>query len=66
MDINMPKLASSVTMDVPPKLTSGKGTPTTGSIPDTIPALTSTVTKKVRRRLPARRQSMGYSVRLRR
>ena len=31
-----------VTMDVPPKLTSGNGTPTTGTIPVTIAVLTNT------------------------
>ena len=43
----------SVTIDVPPKLTSGKGTPTTGISPETIAVLTNTYTKKVRLIEPA-------------
>src|SRR5690606_4627194 len=39
---SIPKPAIKVTMDVPPALTSGNGTPTTGRSPDTMPALTKT------------------------
>lgn len=42
MDIKMPKPIIKVRMEVPPRLTSGKGTPTTGNKPETIPMLTNT------------------------
>ena len=42
IDIRIPKPASSVTIDVPPKLTNGKGIPTTGTSPVTIAVLTKT------------------------
>jgi hypothetical protein len=42
MAIRMPKPAIKVTIDVPPKLTRGRGTPTTGSNPDTMPMFTNT------------------------
>ena len=42
MDIRIPKPARSVTIDVPPKLTSGSGMPTTGTSPVTIAVLTKT------------------------
>jgi len=34
--------AKRVTIEVPPALTSGSGTPTIGNSPDTMPALTNT------------------------
>ncbi len=40
--MRMPNPASSVTIDVPPALTSGSGTPTTGISPMTIAELTNT------------------------
>jgi hypothetical protein len=42
IDIRIPKPAMSVTIEVPPKDTSGKGTPTTGTSPVTIAVLTKT------------------------
>ncbi len=38
----MPKLDIKVINEDPPELTKGKGIPTTGSSPDTIPILTNT------------------------
>ena len=42
MALRIPKPSSKVTIDVPPKLTKGSGTPTTGRIPATIPMFTTT------------------------
>ena len=42
IDASIPKPAMRVTIEVPPALTSGNGTPTIGSRPDTMPALTNT------------------------
>ena len=42
IDASIPKPAIRVTIEVPPALTSGSGTPTIGSSPDTMPALTNT------------------------
>jgi hypothetical protein len=42
MDIRIPKPASRVTIDVPPALIRGRGTPTTGSKPVTMAVLTNT------------------------
>ena len=39
---SIPKPAMSVTIDVPPALMNGSGTPTMGSNPETMPALTNT------------------------
>ncbi len=41
-DMRIPNAAISVTMEVPPKLISGNGSPTTGSSPETMPMLTNT------------------------
>ena len=45
--ISTPKPSINVTIEVPPALTKGKGTPTTGRIPATMPILTKTYTKNV-------------------
>ena len=60
MDMRIPNPAMSVTIDVPPKLTSGRGMPTTGPRPVTIAVLTKTYTKKVRLMLPAARRSSSF------
>jgi hypothetical protein len=42
IDIRIPNPTIRVTIDVPPKLTSGKGMPTTGTIPVTMAVFTKT------------------------
>src|SRR5690606_11913995 len=51
-----PKPASRVTADVPPKLSRGMGTPTTGNRPATMPPLTITYTEKASASEPANRR----------
>ena len=53
MDARIPKPAINVTIDVPPALTKGKGTPTMGNSPETMPEFTNTYTKKVKLSPPA-------------
>ena len=53
MDIRIPRPIINVTLDVPPLLIRGKGTPTTGRIPVVIPIFTKTYMKKVRLMLEA-------------
>ena len=53
MDIRIPSPIINVTLDVPPLLIRGKGTPTTGRIPIVMPILTKTYMKKVRLMLEA-------------
>ena len=52
-DINIPRLAIRVRLDVPPLLMRGSGTPTTGSNPVVIPIFTKTYIKNVKLMLDA-------------